>query len=44
VRANREGLTNDVLIVNEQFVFRFPKNDTCAPSSSLTKVDAVSLI
>lgn len=27
VRLNDEGLANDVLIVNEELVFRFPKND-----------------
>lgn len=27
MRLNDEGLANDVLIVNEEFVFRFPKND-----------------
>jgi len=30
VRANHEGLINDVLIVNEALVFRFPKNNTWA--------------
>ena len=26
-RINSEGLSNEVLIVNEAFVFRFPKNE-----------------
>jgi len=26
-RMNNEGLSNDVILVNEQFVFRFPKNE-----------------
>jgi aminoglycoside 2''-phosphotransferase len=26
MRLNREGLLNDVVIVNEEFVFRFPKS------------------
>jgi aminoglycoside 2''-phosphotransferase len=30
VRENRDGLVNDVLVVNGEWVFRFPKNETWA--------------
>src|SRR5215203_1070983 len=30
VESNQDGLTNDVLIINGELVFRFPKNETWA--------------
>jgi aminoglycoside 2''-phosphotransferase len=30
LRTNRDGLVNDVVIINDEWVFRFPKNDEAA--------------
>ncbi|MBV9924213.1 MAG: phosphotransferase [Acidobacteria bacterium] len=43
VRENRDGLTNDVLIVNEQFVFRFPKNETWARELLANEIKVIEL-
>lgn len=43
VRANREGLTNDVLVVNERLVFRFPKNDTWARKLLANEIKVIEL-
>ena len=43
VRANRDGLTNDVLIVNERLVFRFPKNETWARDLLANEVKVIQL-
>jgi aminoglycoside 2''-phosphotransferase len=43
VRANRDGLINDVLIVNEQLVFRFPKNETWARDLLTNEIKVIQL-
>src|SRR5215217_7168432 len=43
VRANHDGLINDVLIVNDQLVFRFPKNDTWARELLANEVRVIQL-
>lgn len=43
VRANRDGLINDVLIVNEQLVFRFPKNETWARDLLANEIRVIQL-
>jgi aminoglycoside 2''-phosphotransferase len=43
VRANGDGLVNDVLIVNERLVFRFPKNETWARDLLANEIKVIQL-
>jgi aminoglycoside 2''-phosphotransferase len=43
VRANHDGLVNDVLIVNERLVFRFPKNETWARDLLANEIRVIQL-
>jgi|SRR5215213_1458973 len=43
VRANHDGLVNDVLIVNERLVFRFPKNETWARDLLANEIKVIQL-
>ena len=43
IRANQDGLINDVLIVNEQLVFRFPKNETWARDLLANEIRVIQL-
>lgn len=43
VRANQDGLINDVLIVNERLVFRFPKNETWARDLLANEIRVIQL-
>jgi len=43
VRANQDGLVNDVLIVNEHVVFRFPKNETWARDLLANEIRVIQL-
>lgn len=44
VRAIQDGLVNDVLIVNEELVFRFPKNDSWAKTLLANEIKVVNLL
>src|SRR5262245_39293155 len=44
VRANLDGLVNDVVIVNEELVFRFPKNDHWARELLTNEIRVLDLI
>lgn len=43
VLANRDGLINDVLIVNNQLVFRFPKNEAWARDLLTNEIRVIQL-
>lgn len=43
IRANQDGLINDVLIVNDQLVFRFPKNETWARDLLANEIRVIQL-
>lgn len=43
VRANQDGLINDVLIVNDQLVFRFPKDQTWARDLLANEIKVIQL-
>jgi aminoglycoside 2''-phosphotransferase len=43
VRANQDGLINDILIVNDQLVFRFPKNETWARDLLANEIRVIQL-
>ena len=43
VRANQDGLINYVLIVNDQLVFRFPKNETWARDLLANEIRVIQL-
>src|SRR5215210_6594539 len=43
MRANQDGLVNDVLIVNERLVFRFPKNETWARDLLANEIKVIQL-
>lgn len=43
VESNRDGLTNDVLIVNGELVFRFPKNETWARDLLANEIKVIDL-
>jgi aminoglycoside 2''-phosphotransferase len=42
-RANQDGLINDVLIVNDELVFRFPKNDSWARELLANEIKVIEL-
>ncbi|HZS05259.1 MAG TPA: phosphotransferase [Blastocatellia bacterium] len=44
VRANHDGLVNDVVIVNDELVFRFPKNDTWARQLLVGEIRVLNLV
>ena len=44
VRTDRGGLINDVVIVNEELVFRFPKNDTWARDLLADEIKVLNLV
>jgi aminoglycoside 2''-phosphotransferase len=44
VAANPDGLINHVLIVNEEMVFRFPKNDTWARQLLANEIRVIDLL
>lgn len=44
VSTNQDGLVNDILVVNEEFVFRFPKNDTWAKELLANEIRVVNLV
>jgi aminoglycoside 2''-phosphotransferase len=44
VRLHPDGLINDVLIINEETVFRFPKNDTWARQLLAGEVRVINLL
>lgn len=43
IQANQDGWINDVLIVNEQLVFRFPKNETWARDLLANEIRVIQL-
>ena len=43
VEFNQDGLTNDVLIVNKELVFRFPKNETWARDLLANEIKVIDL-
>lgn len=44
LRADPDGLINDVLILNEELVFRFPKNDTWARELLRNEIRVIDLL
>jgi aminoglycoside 2''-phosphotransferase len=44
IRAVADGLTNDVLIVNDELVFRFPKNETWARELLANEIKVIELL
>ncbi len=44
IRSNSDGLTNDVLIVNDDLVFRFPKNETWARELLANEIKVIELL
>jgi aminoglycoside phosphotransferase (APT) family kinase protein len=44
IRNNSDGLTNDVLIVNDDLVFRFPKNKTWARELLANEIKVIELL
>jgi aminoglycoside 2''-phosphotransferase len=43
VEVNQDGLTNDVLIINSELVFRFPKNETWARDLLANEIKVIDL-
>jgi len=43
VQTNHDGLTNDILIVNGELVFRFPKNETWARNLIANEIKVIDL-
>jgi len=43
VQTNHDGLTNDILIVNGELVFRFPKNETWARNLLANEIRVIEL-
>jgi aminoglycoside 2''-phosphotransferase len=43
VQLNQDGLTNDVLIINSELVFRFPKNETWARDLLANEIKVIDL-
>jgi len=43
VEVNQDGLTNDVLIINSELVFRFPKNETWARELLANEIKVIDL-
>lgn len=43
VESNQDGLTNDVLIINGELVFRFPKNETWARDLLANEIKVIDL-
>jgi aminoglycoside 2''-phosphotransferase len=43
VQPNHDGLTNDVLIINNELVFRFPKNETWARELLANEIKVIDL-
>ena len=44
IRNSSDGAANDVFVVNEQLVFRFPKNDSSADESLANEVKVIELL
>jgi len=44
VRANTEGLVNDVFIINDEWVFRFPKGETWQRELQANEIKVLNLV